>query len=213
MRKPYVIAFSGGCFSGKTTTMEKLKAALEKCGLRVSMLGELIREKCKTPIDYVRKNPNDYLVLQDDIIRSKIKEELLCICTQYYDVVLIDRAITDSLFYLTYYVDKSMLNDKCKQIFYSLYKYAADHAQYAFREIYDLVLEFAPLEIKCTDNVYRPKDIDEVKVIENRLISALNEYYTDCKSEMSLQYIDLNFVEAEMVVNRIARIVKSKIVK
>ena len=35
---PFTIAFSGGCFSGKTSTMEALKYILEKDGFLLKLL-------------------------------------------------------------------------------------------------------------------------------------------------------------------------------
>ena len=107
-----VIAFSGGCFSGKTTTMNEVKAYLEDAGYKVVVLGELIRTATSKPIDVIRKDPTAYLRLQEKIIRSKIEQENKALEDDSNTVYLADRAITDSLFYLQNYVDKSGLSDE-----------------------------------------------------------------------------------------------------
>ena len=140
--KPIVIAFSGGCFSGKTTTMEKLKETLEARGHRVTMLSELVREHKIESIDKLRENPSKYLAFQNEIISAKIEAENACKSTDT-DVILIDRAITDSMFYLLFYVDKNKLSFEDITLFYGLFGRIKTHMLRAWHEIYDLIIEFA----------------------------------------------------------------------
>ena len=178
MSKPLVIAFSGGCFSGKTTTMEKLKESLEKRGHRVIMLGELVREYKIGSIDELRENPSKYLAFQDSIITSKISAEAHLLSRAYSDtdIVLVDRAITDSLFYLLFYVDKKELTERDLNIYWHLLSRVQNHTEYAFRHIYDVVYEFAPINKLCDDTVFRPQKIDILKYIESITISMLNRF-------------------------------------
>ena len=67
-----VIAFSGGCFSGKTTTMKFVKEQLISAGYKVTVLDEIIRTVTDKPIDEIRKNPSAYLDLQKKISSSSI---------------------------------------------------------------------------------------------------------------------------------------------
>lgn len=173
--KPIVIAFSGGCFSGKTTTMEKLKETLEARGHKVTMLSELVREHKIESIDKLRENPSKYLVFQYEIITAKIEAENNCKKADA-NVVLIDRAITDSLFYLLFYVDKGKLSFDDLALFYNLQRRTIDHIHSAFFKIYDLVIEFSPISKPCDDAVYRPKQIGALKYIESEVISMLNDY-------------------------------------
>ena len=173
--KPIVIAFSGGCFSGKTTTMEKLKETLEARGHRVTMLSELVREHKIESIDKLRENPSKYLAFQNEIISAKIEAENACKSTDT-DVILIDRAITDSMFYLLFYVDKNKLSFKDITLFYGLFGRIKTHMLRAWHEIYDLIIEFEPISKPCDDTVYRPKQIGTLKYLESSVISMLNDF-------------------------------------
>ena len=68
---PFTIAFSGGCFSGKTSTMEALKFILEKEGYNVVIISEAMREtevaKSGMSIDAIRQDANLYFKLQKEI--------------------------------------------------------------------------------------------------------------------------------------------------
>lgn len=178
MSKPIVIAFSGGCFSGKTTTMEKLKDTLEKKGCRVIMLSELVREHKIESIDELRRDYKKYLAFQEEVIHGKILAECHLLSDEYNsnDIVLVDRAITDSLFYLLFYVDKSKFEFDDISKFYDIQTRTMAHVKYAFDRIYDLVIEFEPISKPCEDTVYRPKQVGALKYVEATTISMLNEY-------------------------------------
>ena len=74
--KPKIIVFTGGCYSGKTTSMEIIKKLLEEQGKSVIFLDELIRKYNIESIDDIRKDANKYMDLQYDIISGKIQAEL-----------------------------------------------------------------------------------------------------------------------------------------
>ena len=169
-----VIAFSGGCFSGKTTAAFVIKTYLENAGYKVVVLDELIRTATDKPIDEIRKNPAEYLKLQETIIRGKIEQEIKAFADTSDVVYLADRAITDSLFYLQNYVDKSSLNDEEIIRFCNLHKDVIQHAKYAFSDDgYFSVIEFKPLCGENTDK-FRPKHIDHSKEYEHDAIRTLN---------------------------------------
>lgn len=204
MGKPVVIAFSGGCFSGKTTTMEKLKESLERRGRKVAMLSELVREHKIESIDKLRQDPSAYLKFQQDIILEKIDAELNCTKLDV-DVVLVDRAITDSLFYLMFYVDKSKLSFDDIALFYGLQNRIRMHMKQAFKQIYDLVIEFSPINAVCDDKVFRPKQIGALKYIEYDIISMLNDYANSSTLGKYVRW-DLNTQSAEeLILNIIER--------
>lgn len=193
--KPIVIAFSGGCFSGKTTTMEELEEALKAKGIKVVMLSELVRERYIGSIDKIRENPSMYLAFQNEVIRSKMDAEMKCLNTDA-QVVLVDRAITDSLFYLLFYVDKSKLTYRDMVSFMLLQSHVMSHIEYAWFNIYDLVVEFMPLNKQCDDTVYRPKHIEALKHIEYSAISMLNSYASR-GLEGKCMAVDLNHESAD----------------
>lgn len=201
VNKPIVIAFSGGCFSGKTTTMEKLKETLEARGHRVTMLSELVREHKIESIDKLRENPSDYLAFQYEVITAKIDAENGCKNADA-NVVLIDRAITDSLFYLLFYVDKGKLSFDDLTLFYHLQRKTIEHIHKAFIKIYDLVIEFSPISKRCYDAVYRPKQIGALKYIESEVISMLNDSANHGRCGTLVGW-DLNEQSSETLIHRI----------
>jgi len=183
---PTIIAFSGGCYSGKTTSMQRLQRhiGLDRC----TLLSELIREKLLTTIDDVRSKPSEYLRLQCDIIKQKINQEMELLLYNKQRVILVDRSIADSLFYLLFYVDKHSLTENELRAYYGIYKYTHDYANFAYKSIYSSVLFFEPIKADCIDNINRPKAINStMKFFERDVIKSINEQYTD-----QLYTIDLN---------------------
>lgn len=174
-----VIAFSGGCFSGKTTTINEVKAYLEDAGYKVVVLGELIRTATSKPIDMIRKDPAAYLRLQEKIIRSKIEQENKALEDDSNTIYLVDRAITDSLFYLQNYVDKSGLSNEDMVAYCKLHKEVIEHANKVFgikEPKYFVVLEFSPID-GTSDDMFRPKHIDCSKEYEHDAICVLNNSF------------------------------------
>lgn len=172
-----VIAFSGGCHSGKTTTINKIAEVLEARGHKVVKLSELMREVTDKPIDELRKNSHEYLEVQEQIISTKINQE----CDAFNDnnriIYLVDRAITDSLFYLENYVDKSRLNTTEIIRLCNLDLAARQHAIYAFSKGYNMLLQFTPLDIIDNSDAYRPQKLEQLKDYEYQGIRTLNEAY------------------------------------
>lgn len=199
------IAFSGGCYSGKTTAIKMMRHHLECDGHKVIVLSELMRDHKITSIDELRKNPSKYLKLQEEIIEEKITQELgveyhaikqnLILAKngkQTHDyIVMIDRAITDSLFYLLFYLDKSQLNSKELVRYENLYNFVDNCAHLIFSSVYDNVLLFKPLAHKSEYDKYRPKDIDVLKHTEYRFISTLTKYY-GAVNDTPVHEIDMN---------------------
>ena len=203
MSKPIVIAFSGGCFSGKTTTMEKLKETLEQRGHRVIMLSELVRNYKIESIDKLRENPSKYLAFQDSVISEKIAEEAHLLSRAYddTDIVLVDRAMTDSMFYLLFYVDKNKLTEQDLSKYWPLLLRVQNHTMYAFKHIYDLIIEFAPITKPCDDTIFRPQKIDTLKHIESIAISMLNRFAAN--GTTNVLHWDLNEQSAQVLIEDI----------
>ena len=145
---PFTIAFSGGCFSGKTSTMEALKSVLEKDGYKVVIVSEAMREtevaKSGMSIDAIRQDANLYFKLQKEIIKKKVKQERDVPFNSEPDTIyLFDRAITDSLFYYEFYVDKSKLDNK--EDYFRFHRLLLKRVSFLLNQI-DLLIEFKPLE-------------------------------------------------------------------
>lgn len=190
MSKPTVIAFSGGCFSGKTTSMNRVREALKQDS--VIVLNEAIREKLSVPIDVIRKNPSEYLKLQSSVIRQKMQLEYE---TQYKSedkIILTDRSMADSLFYLLFYVDKAALSASDLNKYYQLYKSVMQFAEYAYKYIYTHVLFFEPLELTCSDTHNRPELLYLTKDFERDQILMYNRMFINNIRGKEITYIDLN---------------------
>lgn len=213
-----VIAFSGGCFSGKTTAMQAVKKSLENAGCKVTVLDELIRTVTDKPIDVIRWDSSEYLELQDKIIRGKIAQEIKAFEDESDTIYLVDRAITDSLFYLQNYVDKSSLSSNEMKVFCELHKDTIQHARRAFQHArrafgcpsddsgYFAVVEFKPLVGKNTD-LLRPMHIDYSKEFEHDAIHILNLSFR-YSSSVPFKYVDLNESDVQNLVSSIHKFLK-----
>ena len=196
-----LILFSGGCNSGKTTTLKAVASKLRGLGYRVRILDEIIRKETDKPIDELRKDANAYLKLQDKIIREKIEQEKTAIEDNGDDVYLADRAITDSLFYLENYVDKSQLDKEGLKLFCRLHSSVHEYLKRYFWR-YSLVVEFQPVAVRETD-LFRPVHIDMMKNYENICIARLNYYYSKGYRKQNFMVADLNYMKLEEVVDNI----------
>lgn len=212
MNNTRFIVFSGGCFSGKTTTMLKAKEIFEKHGHAVVLLSELVRKREIVSIDEIRKNPFAYLAFEEDVIREKIAQEIKLHKQNKKQVVLVDRSITDSLFYLTFYTDKSELGELEWERYELLHAEVVAHIKFAFNYIYGPILEFSPItKTENTDTQFRPKQIDLLKNIEHDIIHSFNESFAKDTSR-TIRRFDLNAVNANEVITeyfeRLARAYK-----
>lgn len=188
-----VIAFSGGCHSGKTTTINKVAKALEARGNKVVILSELMREVTNKPIDELRKDPHEYLKVQEQIVSAKINQECAIFNDNSKTIYLVDRAITDSIFYLENYVDKSSLNTAEIIRLCNLNFVARQHALDAFNKGYDMVLQFDPLDVVDNSDMYRPYEIEHLKEYEYQGIRTLNMAYSLCRSDKYTAFYDFIF--------------------
>lgn len=191
---PFTIAFSGGCFSGKTSTMEALKSILEKNGYKVVIVSEAMREtevaKSGMSIDTIRQDANLYFKLQKEIIQKKVTEEIKAFSGESNAIYLFDRALTDSLFYYEFYVDKSKLDNK--------YEYFKFH-KWLLREVHtylanlDLLIEFKPLKnCNVNDDKMRPAYLEEASYSEYTCIHRLNYTYRRKDNVRGFMSINLN---------------------
>lgn len=214
-----IIAFSGGCFSGKTTTIGKVKTYLEERGYNVVVLGELIRTttaKTATSIDEIRKDPASYLQLQKTVITGKIEQELNAFDDKSDTIYLADRAITDSLFYLQNYVDKSRLCESEMAMFCELHKKVVKHAEKMFSHGYSFIVTFRPIQNGSTDDPYRPSYLRLTNEYEYDAIRILNaSFYKSCGSQAKFALVNvlgnhsvdqlqrsiLRFIELEYIEN------------
>lgn len=203
-----IIAFSGGCYSGKTTTIQALKKELETRGHKVVVLKESIRDildTFNTDIDKARSMPNFYMSVQNNIIRKKMTLAEKAIADKSDTIYLEDRWLTDSLFYLHEYVEKyKLLRKGSTNEFFKLHediiKFLTANAKY-----YKLILEFSPLKLsKSTleNDVYRPNNLASgAQKVEYDMIHIYNKYFEhDNLIEIDAYKFDLNI---DKIINRI----------
>jgi AAA domain len=190
-----VIAFSGGCFSGKTSTLNQIH---EMYPNHTVISDEVIRKESLfdfMSIEDIRKNNHLYLELQAKIIREKINQDLKLKKDNPGKVILLDRCLTDSLFYLTFYLDKS----KLKFDEYELLQALIEEIKKSIAEIdYSKVLFFKPIMGDCYDAKYRPKNINQMKYIERDMINIFNEAFIHADK---LEVIDLNLFELSKAID------------
>ena len=192
---PFTIAFSGGCFSGKTSTMEALKFILEKDGYKVVIVNEAMREtevaKSGMSIDAIRQDANLYFKLQKEIIQKKINQEFEAFNGEPNTIYLFDRALTDSLFYYEFYLDKNKLDNKKE--YFKFHEHLINKVCSNINQI-DLLIEFKPLNVRdVSEDKMRPAYLKEASYSEYACIHRLNHFYRR-KSEKRLGFftIDLN---------------------
>lgn len=176
IKRPKFIIFSGGCFSGKTTTMNVIAEHLRVQGYTVGILSELVRDTNIVSIDDIRSKPSEYLDFQCKITPEKIRLEVDAWADAKYDYILEDRSIIDSLFYLEFYTDKSKYTAEDWIKYKRLFDLIEKHIDWVHK-IYDQVLFFYPLEQMCFDKKFRPADIDLIKHIESKIIFRLQLGY------------------------------------
>lgn len=197
-----LILFSGGCNSGKTTTLKAVASKLRSLGYKVNILDEIIRKETNKPIDELRKDAKAYLQLQDKIIRAKIEQEKAAIeDNRTDDIYLADRAVTDSLFYLENYVDKSQLDEEGLKLFCILHNSVHEYLKRYFWR-YSLVVEFQPVAVRELD-LFRPVHIDMMKNYEGICIARLNYCYSNGYRKQNFVVVDLNYMKLEEAVDKI----------
>lgn len=201
------IAFSGGCLSGKTTAINVVSEIATAKGFEVVKLSEIIRSALPPTysIDVLRQDAKKYLTFEINVISEKIEAEIE-VFNKYKDknktIILIDRAITDSMFYFMHYLNYSELDsvDDIKAAISFLAK-IRQHVNFAFEEIYTHVFEFFPLNIENDDSL-RPANIDSIKYVEHGHIHTLNMLASDRGFEHKMEYFNFNNYESLDIMRR-----------
>ena len=195
--------FTGGCFSGKTTTMNLIKERFENIhNINCMILSEPIRDyKGTVDISEFRKDVRQYLQMQIDTCEMRTKRELE-VLEKYKNekICILQGGVADCIFYSRHYINRNTLPDDLIDSYDDLLFYLDNFGEdNSYNYVYDYVLEFKPLEIKAeTDDQksFRPKDIDEIKYTEYKEIHNWNEWFCspDAEHKNSLKYkiIDLN---------------------
>ena len=199
-----LVLFSGGCNSGKTTTLKAVAEKLRSLGYEVEIIDEQIRKETNLSIDELRKDTKAYLQMQTKIIESKMAQEQKAIKDESKKIYLADRAVTDSLFYLENYVDKTRLDKSDLYEFYALHNDVTWYLKNFFKQ-YSLVIEFTPITMD-EDDKYRPKNLSVLKLYEYKCISRLNYLYSTYSNTTDrIMRLSLNHVATEIAADIITR--------
>lgn len=176
-----LIAFSGGCHSGKTTLMNEVADVLKRAGVEVIVFKENAHKFLKKGgIDELRANPTEYLAFQQLVIQERInfeKNVLKGLVGGKDAVILLDRPITDSLAYMFMYINVDSLNSVELKTYAKLVsdieEHVTDYANYVNVESH--IFALAPLKQSCSEEemTYRPKGINKVKAAEASVTKTL----------------------------------------
>ena len=200
-----LIAFSGGCHSGKSTTMTTVAGLLQSKGYEVEVFKEnMHKHLADTTIEELRANPDKYYTVENRVISDRLDAEWDYLTDGKDRIVLIDRAITDNLFYLTNYINISQLRPDMLKSYTNLLQRIIGHAKATMPLTF--LVEFKPLPQKCDDFSYRPKNIDDLKQFEYTMIHAYNLAFKSVIDKVPTVYMDLN--KPETVIDLVKRITK-----
>ena len=89
---------------------------------------------------------------------------------------MIDRALSDSLFYLETYIDIKSLDLESAKAFTDFHKKLVNLlTRYLY--LYNVVFEFEPIENSNNDDTFRPGNIDVIKQYEHNRIKRINDEF------------------------------------
>jgi len=170
--KSFKIAISGGCHSGKTTFIEKLQELMPD---DIIISDEVIRSKSIVSIDDIRNDPHKYFEFEMDVIKEKCKVDMER--SKVEDkIVLFDRSIIDSLFYITFYLGYDRLPNADKPIYKEFIARLNRSIHRALNELYDKIMFFEKIPI-VEKSKFRPDDLSTLQKIESiNIKELLNEF-------------------------------------
>lgn len=179
-----LIGFSGACVSGKTTLIQRLEQDLDN----VRVIDELIRSKNIKNLTTLRQeDPNGYLDIQHDIILRKIAQEDEAISCKDSSLVLADRSLADSLYYLTRYTAVDKLTPKNVERFYELVSTITN----SWHKRYSKIVFLKPLNVKVDDH-FRVENLKEIQQSEAKSILWLAEHLAPIKAFSAIsEYTDI----------------------
>lgn len=160
-----IIAFSGSSNSGKTTLINRIAARIPGCHI----LGENIRDYLvDTSIDAVRANAWSYFELQRNVIRDKINREN---AVKHHDsVILVDRSLADSLWYLTHYTNTTGFSDDQLKEYTNFVQEVIAAAREFCR--YDHIFFARPIQL-IEKSQFRPTRLNITQQMESKMIETL----------------------------------------
>lgn len=161
----HLVALSGACHSGKTSVLERVKAAMPGAVI----LSELIRKSSVQSIDEIRKDPVEYLEMQYQLIGKKMLQEEAALADTSNTVYIADRSLVDSLFYYTFYVDKARLTPSQLKRYTEFF----ETTRLTIVDRYDAIFLFHPIPFETLDDPLRPNALSVLQSVEFEMIKAM----------------------------------------
>jgi hypothetical protein len=124
------------------------------------------------PIHMLRQDAIAYLSLQLDCIPAKIKQENEACLLNPDKLVLVDRSLIDSWFYLTFYLDKAHLTRHHLEAYHSLATLVVDSLPNRYRAL--VLMAPRPITQDVLNDPWRPQNLDLVQKLEWDMIRTLS---------------------------------------
>lgn len=158
--------------------MLKVKELLEAEGKTVTILQNTHRPLITSTIDELRAKPKEYLAFQRKVLESRIEAEKEAFSKE--GIILIDRGLSDFIFYLTFYTDKASLDVEQLNELTDIYAMAHNHAIWSYADLYDVVFQFEPIAIPSIEALTntRPLRLAALQFSEYNAIHTLNTFYS-----------------------------------
>lgn len=205
MRKePTIIAFSGGCFAGKTTLINALQEELRNEGRNVRVVAKVRYTRPIVSIDDIRKDTHEYLKYEEYVTRGMMTLENDAFESRQDDIIILDRTVLDSLFYALFYLDKSALSKDELVTYHNLITDSISHIEFAYENIYDHVIFLSPRAESYRGDTFRPKHVDILKYTESAIVSMMNKAYAP---PLKLSYFNTSLTPSQEIITYIKELV------
>jgi len=211
-----IIAETGACFSGKTTFAESLKKlypeVIRQDEIKLDKVYEddEIRTKRGLSIDQIRQDPYLYFRWEKAIISKKIDQELTAALKYPRDsIIIFERSLADSFYYLTRFVDISNFNDAQLKDYNDFVQYVLDAAKDHYTNVYDHILIFQPVIFENLDCERRPKSLKKDHMREYQSIRMLNIGMTPSFFQSKIKEVNMASVELTQVDTYVSQVFKS----
>ncbi len=211
-----IIACTGASYSAKTTFAETLKKlypdVVRQHEIEVDKKYEdaEIRTANGLSIDQIRQNPYLYFSWEKAIILKKIEQEkkaaLQYQCYNTNSVVVFERSLADSFYYLTRYVDTSLFDDSQLKEYNDFVEYLVNIASNHYRYIYDFVLIFKPMPFDKLSCERRSRTLKQDHIKEYYTIKILNHGFMHPYFTNKFISVDVGLVEIEQIDSYVSQI-------
>lgn len=200
-----IIAETGACFSGKTTFAESLKKlypnVIRQNDIKIDNQYEddNLRELNGLSIDQIRAHPYLYFRWEKAIISKKIEQERTALKCSDDSIVIFERSLADSIYYLTRFVDISSFNDVEINEYNSFLQNVVDAARYHYKYIYNHILIFKPVLFDQLNCERRPASLKKDHIREYHVIRLLNNGLLDPEHHFKISDVEMSSVSLDQI--------------